>query len=102
MNIPAVLEEESIFKCSVYWNISSDEISLHCPANFGLVMFMGKNTASLHVAFPLVKESQFCGLCVSTVSVQPIVKDCMDIQLPTKCNIMPMWVAEVEIKMIRI
>lgn len=102
MNIPEVLEEESI-KCSVYWNISSSEISLQCPANFGLVMFMGKNTASVHVAFPLVKEYQFCGLCAKTVSVvQPIVKDCMDIQVPTKCNIMPMWVAEVKIKMIRI
>ena len=65
MNIPAVLEEESI-KCPVYRNISSGEISLHCSANFGLVMFLGKNTASVHVSFPLVKESQFCGLCVSS------------------------------------
>ena len=52
MNIPAILEEESI-KCSVYWNISSGEISLHWPANFGFVMFMGKNTASVHVAFSI-------------------------------------------------
>lgn len=37
--------------------ISSGEISLHCPANFRLVMFMGKNTTSVHVAFPLVFPS---------------------------------------------